>query len=183
MIVFKLNEYENCSCKFTLKSRSMTDGSMAQKLKILKIIGKLHIVQLNLYINNTISTAIKLSHWYNFYLQSPRKVLTESSQIATKLPKLQSLDEPTKPNDVTDVEMSISSKQGTPFDPQLEPLLRENPRRFVIFPIQYEDVWQMYKKVRLTVHLYVYFYGTFKTFIRLKHRFGQWKKWISVRTL
>lgn len=33
------------------------------------------------------------------------------------------------------------------FDPQLEPLLRENPRRFVIFPIQYEDIWQMYKKV------------------------------------
>lgn len=32
------------------------------------------------------------------------------------------------------------------FDPQLEPLLRENPRRFVIFPIQYPDIWQMYKK-------------------------------------
>uniref|UniRef100_A0A8C6FG67 Ribonucleoside-diphosphate reductase subunit M2 n=1 Tax=Moschus moschiferus TaxID=68415 RepID=A0A8C6FG67_MOSMO len=27
-----------------------------------------------------------------------------------------------------------------------EPLLRENPRRFVIFPIQYHDIWQMYKK-------------------------------------
>uniref|UniRef100_A0A0V0G9Z6 ribonucleoside-diphosphate reductase n=1 Tax=Triatoma dimidiata TaxID=72491 RepID=A0A0V0G9Z6_TRIDM len=32
------------------------------------------------------------------------------------------------------------------FDPQLEPLLRENPRRFVIFPIEYHDIWQMYKK-------------------------------------
>lgn len=32
------------------------------------------------------------------------------------------------------------------FDPQLEPLLRENPRRFVIFPIQYPDIWKMYKK-------------------------------------
>ncbi|XP_069051694.1 ribonucleoside-diphosphate reductase subunit M2-like isoform X2 [Lepisosteus oculatus] len=29
---------------------------------------------------------------------------------------------------------------------QDEPLLRENPRRFVIFPIQYHDIWQMYKK-------------------------------------
>ncbi|NXK86424.1 RIR2 reductase, partial [Formicarius rufipectus] len=29
---------------------------------------------------------------------------------------------------------------------QEEPLLRENPRRFVIFPIQYHDIWQMYKK-------------------------------------
>jgi len=27
-----------------------------------------------------------------------------------------------------------------------EPLLRENPRRFVVFPIQYHDIWQMYKK-------------------------------------
>ncbi len=27
-----------------------------------------------------------------------------------------------------------------------EPLLRENPRRFVIFPIQYHDIWTFYKK-------------------------------------
>jgi len=27
-----------------------------------------------------------------------------------------------------------------------EPLLRENPRRFVVFPIEYHDIWQMYKK-------------------------------------
>lgn len=27
-----------------------------------------------------------------------------------------------------------------------EPLLRENPRRFVMFPIEYEDIWRMYKK-------------------------------------
>jgi ribonucleoside-diphosphate reductase subunit M2 len=32
------------------------------------------------------------------------------------------------------------------FDVELEPLLRENPRRFVIFPIQYQDIWQMYKQ-------------------------------------
>lgn len=29
---------------------------------------------------------------------------------------------------------------------EVEPLLKENPRRFVIFPIQYHDIWQMYKK-------------------------------------
>lgn len=84
-----------------------------------------------------------------FSLKSPRKILTESSQIATKLPKLQSFDEPTKPNEetnVNDIAMSVINKPSSPFDPQLEPLLRENPRRFVIFPIQYEDVWQMYKK-------------------------------------
>ncbi|RIB19790.1 ribonucleoside-diphosphate reductase subunit M2 [Gigaspora rosea] len=27
-----------------------------------------------------------------------------------------------------------------------EPLLKPNPRRFVLFPIQYHDIWQMYKK-------------------------------------
>ena len=28
----------------------------------------------------------------------------------------------------------------------LEPLLRENPQRFVLFPINYNSIWQMYKK-------------------------------------
>ena len=27
-----------------------------------------------------------------------------------------------------------------------EPLLQENPRRFVMFPIEYEDIWTFYKK-------------------------------------
>lgn len=27
-----------------------------------------------------------------------------------------------------------------------EPLLQENPRRFVLFPIQHPDIWQFYKK-------------------------------------
>ncbi|XP_076462502.1 ribonucleoside-diphosphate reductase small chain-like [Babylonia areolata] len=27
-----------------------------------------------------------------------------------------------------------------------EPLLKENPRRFVVFPIEYHDIWKMYKK-------------------------------------
>lgn len=40
-----------------------------------------------------------------------------------------------------DNETSVES-----FDPQKEPLLKENPRRFVMFPIEYEDIWNMYKK-------------------------------------
>lgn len=36
--------------------------------------------------------------------------------------------------------------QGPRSAEQEEPLLRENPRRFVVFPIQYHDIWQMYKK-------------------------------------
>lgn len=29
---------------------------------------------------------------------------------------------------------------------KLEPVLRENPNRFVLFPIEYNEIWQMYKK-------------------------------------
>ncbi|MBN3305388.1 RIR2B reductase, partial [Amia calva] len=31
---------------------------------------------------------------------------------------------------------------------EIEPLLRENPHRFVIFPIQYPDIWKMYKQAQ-----------------------------------
>ena len=27
-----------------------------------------------------------------------------------------------------------------------EPILKENPNRFVLFPIQHSDIWEMYKK-------------------------------------
>lgn len=32
------------------------------------------------------------------------------------------------------------------FEKENEPLLMDNPQRFVLFPIQYQDIWQMYKK-------------------------------------
>ena len=35
---------------------------------------------------------------------------------------------------------------GARFDPSREPLLRDNDDRFTMFPIQYESVWDMYKK-------------------------------------
>lgn len=39
-----------------------------------------------------------------------------------------------------------AAKNG--LDPDEEPLLRKNPRRFVIFPIQYPDIWKMYKQAQ-----------------------------------
>ena len=30
----------------------------------------------------------------------------------------------------------------------MEPLLRENPGRFVVLPIEYPEVWTMYKKAQ-----------------------------------
>ncbi|XP_061098047.1 ribonucleoside-diphosphate reductase subunit M2 isoform X1 [Conger conger] len=43
-------------------------------------------------------------------------------------------------------ETEVTSKDSKKASVQDEPLLRDNPRRFVIFPIKYHDIWQMYKK-------------------------------------
>jgi len=44
---------------------------------------------------------------------------------------------------VTDVEApSVPSREQS----SLEPLLTPNPKRFVLFPIQYPDIWEFYKK-------------------------------------
>lgn len=73
--------------------------------------------------------------------------------VASKLPKFDLDMDINKVNEknTTEKESAVvghaSSKKTMEFNPELEPLLRENPRRFVIFPIQYEDIWQMYKKV------------------------------------
>jgi len=32
-----------------------------------------------------------------------------------------------------------------------EPLLQENPRRFVVFPIKHPDIWHFYKKAEGSV--------------------------------
>uniref|UniRef100_A0A8C5GYS9 Ribonucleoside-diphosphate reductase subunit M2 n=1 Tax=Gouania willdenowi TaxID=441366 RepID=A0A8C5GYS9_GOUWI len=37
-------------------------------------------------------------------------------------------------------------KKSSSSSKEEEPLLKDNPRRFVIFPIQYHDIWKMYKK-------------------------------------
>jgi ribonucleotide reductase beta subunit family protein with ferritin-like domain len=39
------------------------------------------------------------------------------------------------------VNHGVSQTQG----PLEEPLLEENPNRFVLFPIKYSDIWKMYK--------------------------------------
>ena len=32
-----------------------------------------------------------------------------------------------------------------------EPILKENPNRFVLFPIQHADIWEMYKKQEASI--------------------------------
>lgn len=75
--------------------------------------------------------------------------MTEES--SNKILKMSSLDfdeKQTATEFQTTGASSIQKQQPQlSFDPELEPLLKENPRRFVIFPIQYHDIWEMYKKV------------------------------------
>ena len=42
--------------------------------------------------------------------------------------------------DITQAAMSVDFSE--------EPLLKDNPNRFVILPIQYDDIWSMYKKAQ-----------------------------------
>lgn len=46
---------------------------------------------------------------------------------------------------------TVDAVATTTFNPELEPLLRENPRKYVIFPIQYPDIWEMYKKAEASL--------------------------------
>lgn len=80
-----------------------------------------------------------------FSLKSPRKILTDVNNIRKM--SLGDEDLTSKQQDSTPVEkVTLASKPAAPFDPTIEPLLKENPRRFVIMPIEYPDIWQMYKK-------------------------------------
>lgn len=69
-------------------------------------------------------------------LKSPHKATTENV-LPAKQPKLKDFD---------DVGSIAHKKTNYAFDPTKEPLLQPNPNRFVIFPIKYPDIWQMYKK-------------------------------------
>uniref|UniRef100_A0A3Q2PJJ1 Ribonucleoside-diphosphate reductase subunit M2 n=1 Tax=Fundulus heteroclitus TaxID=8078 RepID=A0A3Q2PJJ1_FUNHE len=63
---------------------------------------------------------------------SPDKENTPPSQSSARLPA-------SRPARKVLTDVSSSSQEE-------EPLLKENPRRFVILPIQYHDIWQMYKQ-------------------------------------
>ncbi|XP_061397759.1 ribonucleoside-diphosphate reductase subunit M2-like [Musca vetustissima] len=87
-----------------------------------------------------------------FGLKSPRKILAENVNNVCKMSI--GTDEPVPNKEATTNTTTTSNIAGTsladrpavPFDPSIKPLLKENPKRFVIFPIQYLDIWQMYKK-------------------------------------
>jgi ribonucleoside-diphosphate reductase subunit M2 len=49
------------------------------------------------------------------------------------------------------VAIEMSKDQCTPFDISLEPILRENPHRFVLFPIRFPDIWRKYKEAESSI--------------------------------
>ena len=71
---------------------------------------------------------------------------------------LQTTEKETDGEEITVEEQAVGAiahKKGSyNFDPSIEPLLRDNPRRFVIFPIEYEDIWKMYKKVNSILRIH-----------------------------
>jgi len=82
-----------------------------------------------------------------FSLKSPRKVLTETMNNSRKSSvggEEISKSDDEMPSSTTGT--SLADKAPVAFDPSIEPLLKDNPQRFVIFPIQFHDIWQMYKK-------------------------------------
>ena len=51
------------------------------------------------------------------------------------------------PEKITDANFPPS---GLNFNPEIEPLLQDNPKRFVIFPLQCKDIWTKYKEAEVT---------------------------------
>ncbi|KAJ3483296.1 hypothetical protein NLG97_g7337 [Lecanicillium saksenae] len=89
-------------------------------------------------------------------MESPVKKLDFSSANKENLPADASL-ETTSTDIVAQKPIAIAAKKDAKDDTPAvaagikpeeadEPLLQENPQRFVLFPIKYHEIWQMYKK-------------------------------------
>ncbi|KAK6295045.1 ribonucleoside-diphosphate reductase subunit M2 [Coregonus clupeaformis] len=88
-----------------------------------------------------------------------RSPLTKKNKnaITTQMDNLSLVDKENTPPSLNSTRILASKTARKIFDSEVkpkdvnkfnteEPLLKENPRRFVIFPIKYHDIWQMYKK-------------------------------------
>uniref|UniRef100_A0A0B7AMG3 ribonucleoside-diphosphate reductase n=1 Tax=Arion vulgaris TaxID=1028688 RepID=A0A0B7AMG3_9EUPU len=73
--------------------------------------------------------------------QAPSSVLLKSPRKPLGTSRLQNIQ---TNEDTESVKETLKIKPA--LNIQEEPLLKDNPSRFVIFPIQYHDIWQMYKK-------------------------------------
>ena len=54
------------------------------------------------------------------------------------------MDKNTTTKDTSSVKIDLEKDLDTKITVE-EPILKENPNRFVLFPIQHNDIWEMYK--------------------------------------
>lgn len=79
---------------------------------------------------------------HNIFDKMPSNILTENLQKLNIIDKENAITPTNKSNLPYKSPIKINNKYMN----ENEPLLKENPGRFVIFPIQYHDIFQMYKK-------------------------------------
>ncbi|CAD6444240.1 2a3c062c-9d89-494f-9488-1102e13b6d85 [Sclerotinia trifoliorum] len=81
----------------------------------------------------------------NMKMESPVKKLNlagkENNALDVDAPIVKELQKP-----IVKEEKTVTVAPGIKPEEADEPLLQENPNRFVLFPIKYHEIWQMYKK-------------------------------------
>lgn len=60
------------------------------------------------------------------------------------------MDKNTTTKDTSSVKIDLEKDLDTKITVE-EPILKENPNRFVLFPIQHSDIWEMYKKQEASI--------------------------------
>lgn len=92
--------------------------------------------------NNTTSADLKLF--------SPKPTLEKKSDVLGKtLATMSSTEEVSSDSDQdTGPRMSPDLTKGDRKRLTVEPLLKENPNRYVLFPIEYQEVWRHYKRAK-----------------------------------
>ena len=60
------------------------------------------------------------------------------------------MDKNTTKKDTSAVKIDLEKELDTKITVE-EPILKENPNRFVLFPIQHNDIWEMYKKQEASI--------------------------------
>ena len=60
------------------------------------------------------------------------------------------MDKNTTTKDTSSVKIDLEKDLNTKITVE-EPILKENPNRFVLFPIQHNDIWEMYKKQEASI--------------------------------
>merc|ERR1712209_37024 len=88
-------------------------------------------------------TFLQLPLLFTSSLQQLKMVLSSIENVTSRL---SSDDKENVGKAMVGKTSSDNDKSKTEVAKTEEPLLKENPRRFVILPIQYGDIWQMYKK-------------------------------------